>query len=356
MNDKYGLDGHKLKYHVDRLNDWLKGNTIYPVLIEVSPTGSCNHRCVFCAMDFMEYEPRALRSDIFITRLEELAGLGLKSIVYAGEGEPLMHPHVADFLRRGKDLGIHAGVASNGALLGPELAEEIMPVTEWIKLSIDAADAETHAALHGCRIGDFERICDNLKNAAEMKHRNSFKCALGVQFIILPDNVGQAVKLAKMARDWGMSYFVAKPYSHHPQTIGNRYKGVTYRPDAELSRRLSELSTASFSAVYRANAVAKVANKSRSYDRCLGLPFWSYIDSAGNVWGCSCFLKDDRFLYGNIHESAFKDIWEGHRRRQSLEWVASELDVHQCRPQCRLDEINQYLWDLKHPPPHASFI
>ncbi len=356
MNDRYGLDSHKLRYHVGRLNDWMKGDPVFPVLIEVSPTGACNHRCVFCAMDFMDYKLRSMDPGVFIDRLTEFADSGVKSIVYAGEGEPLMHSRIADFVRKGKELGIDSGLASNGVLFKPEIAKRILPYAEWIKFSIDAANSETHAALHGCPTGDFDRIVQNLKAAVEIKHHDGLKCDMGVQFLLLPENSGQAVELAKMCRDWGMSYFVAKPYSHHPNTMSKRYSNLSWNADNEVAQELADLSTDNFNAVYRASAAGKVVGNTRRYEKCLGLPFWCYIDSEGNVWGCSCFLKDERFYYGNILENSFEDVWESDKRKRSLEWVNKQLDVHQCRPLCRLDEINQYLWELMHPPEHVNFI
>ncbi|HAB51888.1 MAG TPA: radical SAM protein, partial [Ignavibacteriales bacterium] len=50
--DKYRIDSHKLMYHVSRINDWLEGKIIYPIYAEISPSGACNHRCTYCALDF----------------------------------------------------------------------------------------------------------------------------------------------------------------------------------------------------------------------------------------------------------------------------------------------------------------
>jgi hypothetical protein len=36
--------------------------------------------------------------------------------------------------------------------------------------------------------------------------------------------------------------------------------------------------------------------------------------------------------------------------------VEKKLDVSRCRVNCRMDEINRYLWDLKSPPEHVNFI
>jgi len=80
------------------------------------------------------------------------------------------------------------------------------------------------------------------------------------------------------------------------------------------------------------------------------------IDAGGNVWGCSAYLGDERFLYGNIYENSFQEIWEGEKRAESLEWAEKELDTDQCRVNCRMDEINRYLWEMRHPPAHVNFI
>ena len=102
--------------------------------------------------------------------------------------------------------------------------------------------------------------------------------------------------------------------------------------------------------------MGKWDNNHRSYDHCLALPFWSYIDASGNVWGCSVYLGDDRFKYGNIYEETFKDIWESKVRQDSLSWVEEKLDVSRCRVNCRMDEINRYLGELKNPSNHVNFI
>ena len=93
--DKYRIDSHKLIYHVDRVNDWLGGENIYPLYLEISPIGACNHRCIYCALDFMEYQPRFLNRNTLKDRLSEMGSLGIKSIMYAGEGEPFLHKDIS---------------------------------------------------------------------------------------------------------------------------------------------------------------------------------------------------------------------------------------------------------------------
>ena len=50
---------------------------------------------------------------------------GLKSIVYAGEGEPLLHKEAFDIINYTKALGIDAAVSTNGVLLTAEASREV---------------------------------------------------------------------------------------------------------------------------------------------------------------------------------------------------------------------------------------
>ena len=354
--DKYRIDSHKLMYHVSRVNEWLNGRLVYPVYMEISPSGVCNHRCTYCALDYMKYQDRYLDTNILKERLSELGSLGLKSVMYAGEGEPLMHKEIADIINHTKKIGIDVAITTNGVLLNEKLTDKILGNVEWIKVSVDAATGDTYAKIHRTKPADFDTVVKNMSYAVKSRSLSGFKCALGMQFLLLSENREEAVLLAEIARDIGMDYLVIKPYSQHLFSKTDRYRNIKYNEYAYLADELSLLNTEKFNVVFRINTMNKWDDGIRSYNNCLALPFWSYIDAGGNVWGCSAYLSDERFCYGNINESCFKEIWESERRQKSLQWAEKELDTGQCRLNCRMDEVNRYLWNLKHPPEHVNFI
>lgn len=354
--DKYRIDGHKLIYHVRRAADWLDGGNIYPIYAEVSPSGICNHRCTFCGLDFMEYQNRSLDAEMLKERLSEMGSLGLRSVMYAGEGEPFLHPRMAEIIGHTKKSGIDSALTTNGVLMKESVSEKILGDVEWIKVSINAGTGETYAKVHRTKPADFDRVIKNMAAAARIKREARHKCALGMQILLLPENEREIAALAKIARDIGMDYLVVKPYSQHLLSKTRKYEGVKYKDSLHLADELEKISGGGFRVIFRARAMSKWDTGSRNYSRCLALPFWSYIDAGGGVWGCSVYLGDERFLYGNIYENTFKEIWEGPRRKKSLEWVLSKLNPAKCRVNCRMDEINRYLWELKHPPEHVNFI
>ncbi|HOZ47626.1 MAG TPA: radical SAM protein [Candidatus Hydrogenedentes bacterium] len=354
--DKYRIDSHKLIYHVERVNEWLQGRLIYPIYMETSPAGACNHRCRFCALDFMDYRARFLDPGLFEERIAELGRLGLRSMMHAGEGEPLLHKNLPALIRHGKACGIDQALTTNGVLLTAPRAEGVLPYTEWIKVSINGGSRDTYAHVHGAKPDDFDTTIRNMAHAARFRNENGLACALGMQIILLPENRSEVGLLARIARDIGMDYLVVKPYSQHPLSKTHIYECVSYEDEARLSDELRSFDSERFRVIFRSRAMQKWDSAERPYRRCLALPFWSYLDAGGNVWGCSMFLGDDRFFYGNIYEQTFEAIWTGERRRQSLAWVEREMDATVCRVNCRMDEINRYLWELKDPPAHVNFI
>lgn len=355
--DKYRIDSHKLIYHVKRVSDWLDGKIVYPIYMEISPSGVCNHRCTFCGLDFMGYKKVFLDTQRLKNALSELSALGLKSVMYAGEGEPLLHKDIRNIVEHTKSTGTDVSITTNGVLLNGNMSEKILPHLEWIKISLNAGTAETYSKIHNTKEDDFERVMNNLQTAAQIKDQHGYKCILGIQLLLLPENHKEITILAKRARDIGIDYVVVKPYSQHPQSNTDIYKDVKYSEFLHLSRELNEYNTDKFSVIFRVDSMKEWDEGQRNYKKCLSLPFWSYIDSEGNVWGCSVYLGDKRFYCGNINNStSFKEIWEGRNRAKCLSWVENDLDPASCRVNCRMDKINRYLWELTNPPEHVNFI
>ncbi|MBI5561548.1 MAG: radical SAM protein [Deltaproteobacteria bacterium] len=354
--DEYRIDSHKLIYHPRRVAEWLMGEDVYPIYAELSPIGACNHRCTYCGLDYMGYNPRHLDAALLKTRLTEMAGLGLKSVMYAGEGEPFLHKDIAGIINHTKAAGIDVAVTSNGVLFTEPVCSMTLPSITWIKISCNAATPKTYAAIHRTKEEDFGRVIKNVSGAVKMRSAEGIPATIGMQLILLPENVGEAVELARIAKEIGADYLVIKSYSQHLKSITRKYQTFKYGDYLRINEELQRLSGNGFQVIFRENAMRKLEETRRKHERCLALPFWTYIDAGGGVWGCSAYLGDERFLYGNINETPFERIWKGAKRTEIKRLAADELDTNQCRVNCRMDEVNRYLWDLAHPGAHVNFI
>jgi GTP 3',8-cyclase len=349
------IDNHKLIFHPQRVADWLSGQDIYPLMAEISLSGGCNHRCRFCAFDYLGFKAAFLEEGLLLKNLAVMAENGVKSIVLAGEGEPLLHKGVANIIRQGKQFGLDFGMSSNGVLFSEKIADECLPSLSWVRYSVNAGTEKTYQAIHGSREADFSTVITNLKKAVEIKRRNQLKVTLGVQLLLIKENLSEVVLLGKILKDIGVDYYTVKPYSHHPKSINNVGADIDYQAHVDLEEQLNELGSEDFQIYFRKQSMLRREQKKRRYQKCLGLPFWIFIDSRGNVWACSAFLGDEQFCYGNLYEHSFQEIWKGEKRSKVLAYVES-MNIDHCRELCRLDEINAYLNQLAHPHPHSNFI
>lgn len=356
MTDEYRIDSHKLIYHVERVADWLKGKDIYPIYMELSPSGTCNHRCTYCALDYMSYQHRFLDTEVLKKRLTELGRLGVRSVMYAGEGEPFLHKDIGGIINHTKASGIDVAITSNGVLFTEKLMQKALKDITWIKVSINAATKETYAKIHRTSEEDFNRVIKNIAKAVEFRAKERLSSTIGMQLILLPENINEAVLLAKTAKELGADYLVIKSYSQHLKSITQVYKEFKYSDYLHLDEEFKKLSDGRFNVIFRSNAMKKLEEGKRRFERCQALPFWSYIDAGGGVWACSAYLGDERFLIGNIMHDTFEEIWHGERRKHIMEYAAKALDTRECRKNCRMDEVNRYLWDLKNPNLHVNFI
>lgn len=354
--DKFRIDSHKLMYHVARVNSWFKGKDIYPIYMEISPIGSCNHRCIYCALDFMKYQGRCIDKNILNERLAEMNRLGVRSIMYAGEGEPFLHKDIIEIVNSTKDSGMDTAVTTNGVLFNKKLADSILEKLTWIRISINSGTKETYAKIHNTRPSDFNTVIQNMSYASRIRRQRKIKCTLGMQLILLPENYQECTLLAKKARDIGMDYLVVKPYSQHPLSITKRYKDIKYAKYLDLERKLYKFNTKEFNVIFRIHTMRKWDEQGRDYKSCLALGFWAYVSANGDVWGCSIYLTKENFLLGNIYKNSFQEIWQGKKREKFMRWARQGIDIKKCRINCRMDEINCYLWELKHPSEHVNFI
>ena len=354
--DKYNIDSHKLMYHTERVNDWMKNQLIYPIYLDISPSGTCNHRCKFCCMDFMKYKPIFLDQNIFEKRITEMRKLGIKSIMFAGEGEPLLNKNTPDMIVFTKKIGIDIALTTNGVLLDEKIVEKSLGSLSWIKVSCAAGTKETHAKIHRTNLNDFDKIFKNLEYAVKIKNLNNYKVTIGMQFLLLPDNAHEIEILIEKVKNVGLNYLVIKPYAQSRFGISDIYKNVSYDKYLHLSNNLDRFNDKNFNVIFRMDSMNKWEEKSRGYKKCLSLPFSAYIDTAGNVWGCCVYLGDKNLYYGNIYKNTFEEIWTSQERKDALNWVDTKLNLKDCQINCRMDKINQYLWDLKNPSEHVNFI
>lgn len=353
--DQFRMNSHKLTYHPERVADWLKGENIYPIYLEVSPSGTCNLRCIFCAIDYLGYKPNFLSKDLFLKNARIMAQKGVKSINFSGDGEPLLNPDTPEMVVTVKKLGIDVAMTTNGVLFTPQVAEKSLAAFSWLRFSCNAGSDETYQIVHRTGQSFFDTVISNIRAAVVLKRKQKLTATIGVQMLLLPENAHEVLLLAEKLAEIGVDYFSVKPYSQHPQSISRMSKALNYNQLLGMEKELQTKYGERLNIIFRSTAMQNKTVEKR-YPACYGLPFYSYIDACGRVWACNTYLGDDQFCYGDLNEMDFDAVWEGEKRKRVLNFVRDHMNINTCREICRLDEINNYLHELKNPGPHVNFI
>lgn len=351
----FNIDSHKLNFHPLAVGRWMEGELIYPVSLEISPSGTCNHHCAFCSQDYLGYQKRFLDKDVIIKTLLEMHEHGTKSVVYAGEGEPLLHPDIPVIVQKTKAVGVDVAMSTNAVLLKEEIGEKILPYLTWIRISLNGFDENIYKKVHGSAKGDFDRVLRNLESTVKTKKRLGLDVTIGIQYVLYDENydLDGIIELVKTLRKIGVDYFSVKPFSKHPLS-DKRIKPFDYRNTDTLRESLEAYQTETFSVLVRTNAIQHILSE-KKYNRCLGLPFWSYIDSNSDVWPCLSYIGVKGNDLGNISQQTYAQILASEKYQSTLKRLQN-IDTTNCRKPCRLEAINEYLYNLKKGSEHQNFI
>ena len=400
VNNEYALiDSHKLAYHPEWVRrwhaaqgSWSAAQTVYPLYVEISPAGQCNHRCPWCGVDYIGYKNRILDERAIAELFSQMTSRrsrsgeewnGVKSVMFAGEGEPTLHPRLAEIVFAAKIFKIDVSLTTNGTGMTKKFTDKALPHITWIKISLDAATAQTHAINHhaskeqfgqvsrypASRIvigtelvdkfgGEFDRIVANISYACEQNKKSGARCMIGAQLLMNPTNIHEVIEFAVLMKQIGCDYCVIKPYSQHFSSINKQediFGEFRYKDWQSLEREVSRLSAPGFNVVFRSKTMENYEDPDRHYTVCQATPMaWGYVMATGEFVSCSAFLPQDegvgdqRFVLGNIKTQTFQEIWEGERRKSNWEFVNNGLDIMECRKNCRMDAVNRFLWnDIK---------
>ena len=351
---KLQFDGNKLLHHLDRVNDWSEGKEIVPIYVAFSPTSLCNHACTFCVYHYKKFEPIYFPKEKFFSMAKEMGALGVKSMFFAGDGEPLLNKATVDMVEFAKtQCGIDVAMNTNGVLLTKEKAPSLAKNLEWIRFSINAGTPESYEAVHKTSGKDFEKVIANLENLANERDKLNSDLVIGTQLVLLPENKNDIPELAKRLKSAGVNYFAVKPFLKHP---GTEFDSSLQDLDETLSELslLRELSDSKFNFVLR-EALFKESYQ-REYCHCLAMPFMIEVDANGDVYNCGPHIGNKDHCLGNLLDQSFEQLWNSDLKKKVQKYIENDLDVSKCMPFCRPHSVNRFLWELKNPPMHVNYI
>lgn len=356
---KLQLDGNKLTSHLDEVEQWMEDQwSVNPVFVAFSPSSMCNHKCTFCVYHYKEFKPIYFPRERYLSLVDEWSNLGIKSIFFAGDGEPLMNKDCIEMIEYTKQNKIDVAMNTNARLINETKAESLAKNLSWIRISLNAGTPTNYKNIHRTSENDFFKVLENLKLLVKYKRKYQEEnpdFVIGVQCLLLQENFHEIRDLAGQLKEIGVDYLAVKPFLKHPLiTFDSELKENKDDVLKELAKAES-LNSDNFKFVLRENNFKESSGK-REYKRCLSGPFMLELDAKGNLYTCGPYIENEDHCYGNILNKSFKEVWDSERRKEVTKNIQENLDVKNCMPYCRPDSVNKFLWEIKNPPMHVNFI
>jgi putative metalloenzyme radical SAM/SPASM domain maturase len=210
----------------------------YPSKLFVETTTYCNLLCPMCVK-------QAADSRIIDGHLSQqtFAALEpafpfLESLVLNGIGEPLMHPHLLEWVARARQkmpASAWIGFQSNGLLLDKQTALDLVDAgLDRICLSVDGVSPDTFSRVReGESLSDMEKAFAVL---AEARHaRPGCRLKVGSEFVTMRENFHQLPDTIRWVAERGADFFIVSQAVPYGPAQANQ---ITYHNASEAAVEL----------------------------------------------------------------------------------------------------------------------
>ncbi|MFH1846521.1 MAG: radical SAM protein [Candidatus Omnitrophota bacterium] len=342
------LDGHKLNWHRDRVQAWLKGERIAPITIDAALTRRCTYKCVYCYGQLQANDEKRMTKDVIFRFLDDAAEIGVKAISFVSDGESTCSPHLYDAILRGKSNGLDMALGTNGYLLKDERLEDILPALTYLRFNISAGDPVRYVQIMGAPQNAFNKVCNTIKECVRIKQEKKLEVTLGMQMVLMPQFADQIIPFVNLGKQLGVDYAVIKHCSDDEKgSLGIDYS--KYFDLVDVLKEAEGYSTKDY--LVRVKWSKVLSGGKRQYKCCYGPPFIIQLSGSGLVAPCGMLFNErfKKFHIGNIVDTPFKEIWKSDRYWQVMDLIASNKFNAQkeCGSLCLQHKVNEFLWDLK---------
>jgi len=356
MADIEDMDRNKLLWHLDRVTNWMHGRKIIPIHIDAELSKGCSTKCEYCfgsnkiSIDETE-ETKHFPLEPLLSFVKESGELGVKSISFVGEADPLLNPHVYDAIVEGKKAGVDIALNTNGIELdNGEKGISALKNLSWIRFNINEASNEEYQKVHGSNL--FEKIINNIKFCVETKKNLNLPLIISLHMNLTSANVSQVISLSKLGKELGVNYLNVNQY---PSSVNNGPNNDTgnHNNFNNIIEEAEQVGTENY------NVTIKLTkNSSIQYGQCLGVPLLLYSSGDGKLFPCGIYFERNGkdFMMGDFTKESFKKIVESEQFWKVVEKIRKSDVPNDRYANCTTHSMNDFLWKIKARPPHVNFV
>jgi radical SAM protein with 4Fe4S-binding SPASM domain len=253
----------------------------FPRMVSIEVTNNCNIACSTCPQPYIQGEKGYLSMDLFKKIIDECSHHPtLKSIVFTGFGEPLLHPQLITMSRYVKSKGIpYTRTYTNGVLLNKQNTDKLLLESGFdeITLSLNAPTQEIYKRIKNNQ--PYNLVTENIEYFL-MRRKFLKRKTLFVNLQLLKLN--------------NVSY---------PIEDFNKKWMPLLKPGDCITIKYSH----SFAGQVNVPGVGKVFGP-RERSPCAQLSMYLFVSWNGDVVPC-CVDPLKKLKIGNIGSSSLKDLW-----------------------------------------------
>lgn len=279
----------------------------------IEPSSACNLKCKMCFRNnWFDEKIGLMTAEIWnnvsdsVTRFDKTE---LKTVMFAGMGEPLTNPKIFDMISDVKNLGRSAELLTNGSLLDKAFIDRLLDCgLDMLWVSADGFEREMYENIQkGSR---FDSMIKNLEYFSNKKEN----AKLGITFVMMKENLCELDKINDFA-----------------DKIGADMINLSYAvPSSKLLKTDSV-----YDSGYPVGKMKRLGKgQERELNRC---PFIGdgvcFVRSDGEISPCMQLLHNSytylfeekrkvyRHSFGNVKDRSLYDIWNDAEYRNFRERV-----------------------------------
>jgi MoaA/NifB/PqqE/SkfB family radical SAM enzyme len=309
----------KLRSHPEWIRRYGKLGYNFPVSIEIDPTNRCPLACPHCTWRGLrdEFAGAQLSHEILVETIRDASAVGVRSIVWTGGGEPLLHPDLLPVLQFSSSQGLKNGMFTTAVPMMPSVSEVLVRTLSWIRFHVDGATGKTYSRAHGVGGDVFDRTVDNIACFNSLRRSRGTEVYAGIGSIAIDENLEDLSGLARLAKRLGLDYFQFK----HDLTRMRDERYLSWWDQVavpELDALERDLTDESFSLYYSAGVDYTLHAAS---ERCHAHWLSTAVTADGRVVFCK-FLRHRGYpALGNVNDASLKNILTGSRHLELHERI-----------------------------------
>lgn len=287
--------------HPERIASIRAREVTPPTHVQLVLSDLCNQSCHFCSYRDPGYQSsqlfhvegnynpnRKIPFEKVVEMLDDFAEMGVKGIQLTGGGEPTVHPQFGQVLDEIRKRRIPYGLITNGVLLHKFDVSD----AAWLRISIDAAKAETYSKIRSVPRDHFDRALSQVE-----------KYKAGTGFVVTHENWDEVADAVRLYKSLGARNVRIAPQFTEQNALPFFSLALPFIREAVAE------AIPGFDVFSRFEDKHEEVNSIPTDQLCGYQYFTTFIGADQNMYRCCVYAYNERGLIGSVKERRFKDAW-----------------------------------------------